>query len=36
MSESTHIPDHCRYVAVNPENHHLSIAERTGPDTGGR
>jgi len=26
MSEPTPIPDHCRYVAVNPENHHLSIA----------
>lgn len=26
MRQSTHIPDHCRYVAVNPENHHLSIA----------
>ena len=26
MSESTHIPDHCRYVAVNPDDHHLSIA----------
>jgi NADPH:quinone reductase len=26
MTEATHVPDQCRYVAVNPENHHLSIA----------
>lgn len=25
MSEYAHIPDQCRFVAVNPENHHLSI-----------
>ena len=31
MSESTHIPDHCRYVAVNPEDHHLSIASGAVP-----
>ena len=36
MSEPAHIPDQCRYVAVNPEDHHLSIAERTSPDTGSR
>jgi putative PIG3 family NAD(P)H quinone oxidoreductase len=34
MSESTHIPDHCRYVAVNPENHHLSIASGPVPAPG--
>jgi NADPH2:quinone reductase len=25
MRESATIPDRCRYVAVNPENHHLSV-----------
>ena len=29
MSESTHMPDHCRYVAVNPDDNHLSI--QSGP-----
>ncbi len=25
MSDSSHVPDQCRYVAVNPQNHHLLI-----------
>ena len=34
MSESTHLPDHCRYVAVNPNDHHLSIASGPVPTPG--
>jgi putative PIG3 family NAD(P)H quinone oxidoreductase len=29
MSESAQVPDQCRFVAVNPEDHHLSI--KSGP-----
>jgi NADPH2:quinone reductase len=25
MSDSSHVPDQCRHVAVNPQNHHLFI-----------
>ncbi|MEZ5502756.1 MAG: NAD(P)H-quinone oxidoreductase [Halioglobus sp.] len=36
MTESAHLPEQCRYVAINPENHHLSIAlgsvPKPGPD----
>ncbi len=34
MSDSSHIPDHCRYVTVNPDDHHLSIASGPVPSPG--
>jgi putative PIG3 family NAD(P)H quinone oxidoreductase len=34
MSESTTIPEYCRYVAVNPENHHLTIESGPVPTPG--
>ena len=34
MRESTQIPAQCRYVAVDPDNHHLSIASGPVPTPG--